>query len=176
MVEDVFQGLDWVHNNIGAYGGDPDNIFLLGQSAGAHLGMLSTIINATSYSQILASNQLSYVPDFKPLTVRAFIGISGPYDMIKFGPHFHERGLGPEILNSVFGCRTGATDEEIFEHLLCLSPTTIFKSNLLPPESIELIPPLVLCHGKADKVRFLFFQSFVIALCLNLLIDCFLHL
>mmetsp|Transcript_12220 Transcript_12220/g.14202 ORF Transcript_12220/g.14202 Transcript_12220/m.14202 type:complete len:160 (+) Transcript_12220:115-594(+) len=152
MVEDVFHGLDWVQSNIGAYGGDPENIFLLGQSAGAHLGMLSVLVNAVCYRNLKANKELNFVPNFKPSKIRAFVGISGPYDMIKFGPHFHERGLGPEILNSVFGCRSGASDKEINEHLQCLSPTKIFQSNLLPPGTVELIPPLIFCHGKVDKV------------------------
>ncbi|MEW5939835.1 MAG: alpha/beta hydrolase [Chloroflexota bacterium] len=36
-VWDVTRAIAWVHDNIAAYGGDPDKIFLLGHSAGAHL-------------------------------------------------------------------------------------------------------------------------------------------
>ena len=36
-VRDVTKAIDWVHDNIASYGGDPDRIFLMGHSAGAHL-------------------------------------------------------------------------------------------------------------------------------------------
>lgn len=36
-VEDVAAAINWVHKNIGQYGGDASRIYLLGHSAGAHL-------------------------------------------------------------------------------------------------------------------------------------------
>lgn len=36
-VQDVAAGIAWVHQNIAPHGGDPQRIFLLGHSAGAHL-------------------------------------------------------------------------------------------------------------------------------------------
>ena len=40
MVEDCANALRWVYDNISDYGGDPNNIVLLGHSAGAHLALL----------------------------------------------------------------------------------------------------------------------------------------
>ena len=40
MVEDLSHVLDWVVQHIGAFGGDPNRIYLVGHSAGGHLGML----------------------------------------------------------------------------------------------------------------------------------------
>ena len=41
--QDVADGIAWVHANIQQYGGDPDQLFLMGHSAGAHLvGLVST--------------------------------------------------------------------------------------------------------------------------------------
>eukprot|EP00511_Aplanochytrium_stocchinoi_P009954 CAMPEP_0204863604 /NCGR_PEP_ID=MMETSP1348-20121228/3435_1 /ASSEMBLY_ACC=CAM_ASM_000700 /TAXON_ID=215587 /ORGANISM="Aplanochytrium stocchinoi, Strain GSBS06" /LENGTH=452 /DNA_ID=CAMNT_0052013983 /DNA_START=378 /DNA_END=1736 /DNA_ORIENTATION=+ len=151
MIDDVRHGLEWVFQNIGAYGGDKENIFLLGQSAGAHLGMLATLVNAESLSRLNKSQNLYQGRVESTLSIRAFIGISGPFDMIKYGPHFHSRGLGPAILNSVFGCNTSASDAEIDEQLAGLSPTLVLKQKILSEEAINYIPPLIFCHGKADK-------------------------
>jgi acetyl esterase/lipase len=39
---DVAQAIGWVHAHAGEFGGDPDKIFLMGHSAGAHLAALVT--------------------------------------------------------------------------------------------------------------------------------------
>ena len=39
-VKDVAKALAWVHDNVAKYGGDPDRIFVMGHSAGAHLAVL----------------------------------------------------------------------------------------------------------------------------------------
>jgi len=38
MVDDVDASLTWTFKNIEQYGGDRDQLYLMGQSAGAHLG------------------------------------------------------------------------------------------------------------------------------------------
>lgn len=42
-IEDVIKALDWVEHHIDRYGGDPNCLFLLGHSAGAHLVSLLAI-------------------------------------------------------------------------------------------------------------------------------------
>ena len=39
-VEDVAAALAWVHDHVAEYGGDPDRLFVMGHSAGAHLAAL----------------------------------------------------------------------------------------------------------------------------------------
>lgn len=39
-VQDCAKAIAWVHDNIARYGGDPDRIFVMGHSAGAHLAAL----------------------------------------------------------------------------------------------------------------------------------------
>jgi arylformamidase len=43
LFRDVAKSLGWVHRNIGAYGGDPTRIFVMGHSAGAQLAALLCI-------------------------------------------------------------------------------------------------------------------------------------
>jgi len=42
-VQDVAKAIAWVHNHISDYGGDPDQIFIMGHSAGAHLAALVSV-------------------------------------------------------------------------------------------------------------------------------------
>lgn len=37
MLEDINTGVAWVLRHIGRHGGDPENVYLCGQSAGGHL-------------------------------------------------------------------------------------------------------------------------------------------
>lgn len=46
-IEDVAAGIAWVHSNIAKHGGDPQRVFLLGHSAGAHL--VALVATAPSY-------------------------------------------------------------------------------------------------------------------------------
>jgi prenylcysteine alpha-carboxyl methylesterase len=41
MLEDVNTGISWVLNNAPLYGGDPNCVYITGQSAGAQLGALA---------------------------------------------------------------------------------------------------------------------------------------
>jgi prenylcysteine alpha-carboxyl methylesterase len=43
MLEDVNCGISWTIRKIMYYGGDPDQIWLVGQSCGAHLAMMALI-------------------------------------------------------------------------------------------------------------------------------------
>ena len=59
---DVLQSLKWLHENIAAFGGDPDNITMFGQSSGSALiSLLMTIPEAQGYFKraILQSGSVS---------------------------------------------------------------------------------------------------------------------
>ncbi|CAK9329345.1 unnamed protein product [Citrullus colocynthis] len=46
VIEDVSQGISFVFNNIAEYGGDPNRIYLMGQSAGAHIAACTLVEQA----------------------------------------------------------------------------------------------------------------------------------
>ena len=46
MLEDVNTGINWVLQKIGHYGGDPEQVYLVGQSCGAQLCSLTTLLQA----------------------------------------------------------------------------------------------------------------------------------
>ena len=51
MVQDSSQGISFVINNIALYGGDPNRIYLMGQSAGAHISSCALLDHAIRESQ-----------------------------------------------------------------------------------------------------------------------------
>lgn len=42
-IQDVARAMAWIHNHISEYGGDPDRIYVMGHSAGAHLASLIAV-------------------------------------------------------------------------------------------------------------------------------------
>ena len=43
IIDDARRAVEWVHGNIELYGGDSKQIFIMGHSAGAHLGAMLTL-------------------------------------------------------------------------------------------------------------------------------------
>lgn len=68
FVEDGAKAISWVYNHIEDYGGDKRSLFVVGHSAGAHIGAL------------LASDRRYNVRN----KIQGFAGLAGPYD---FTPH-----------------------------------------------------------------------------------------
>jgi acetyl esterase/lipase len=69
-IQDVARAFSWVYDNIAAYGGDPERIYVFGQSAGGHLASLL----ATDGSYLGAL-------DLSPEKIRGVISMSGAYDL-----------------------------------------------------------------------------------------------
>ena len=68
-VEDIAAAVAWVKRNVSKYGGDPDNIFVIGHSAGAYLAALLVLI-LTSVAAALGpalAGSLSPIPVFGAL-------------------------------------------------------------------------------------------------------------
>ncbi|MGK0375053.1 MAG: acetyl esterase/lipase [Arenicella sp.] len=68
FVEDAAKAFEWTKKNIANFNGDPNNIFIVGHSAGAHTGAL-------------LSTDARYLSDvgFKKSDIRGFAGMAGPY-------------------------------------------------------------------------------------------------
>jgi acetyl esterase/lipase len=87
FLEDSATAVRWVHDHISRFSGDPNNIYLMGHSAGAHIAALLTL-------------DAHYLADvgLERKTIRATAGLSGPYD---FTPNPWDR--------PVFGLATNDT-------------------------------------------------------------------
>lgn len=83
IIQDARLAVEWVHDNIGSYGGDSDSMFLMGHSAGAHLAALLTLderyLAADSYKSL-----------------KGFVGLAGPYDFLPFTKDYQKILFGPE--------------------------------------------------------------------------------
>jgi acetyl esterase/lipase len=72
FVEDAAAAVAWTRGNISRYGGNPNRLFLMGHSAGAHIAALLTL-----HKQYLAADGLD--PD---RDIAGFVGLAGPYDFL----------------------------------------------------------------------------------------------
>ncbi|MGJ8619458.1 MAG: alpha/beta hydrolase [Methylophilaceae bacterium] len=85
FMRDPVSAGQWIKESIASYGGDPNNIFVVGHSAGAHIGMMLNL-----NKDYLASVEL------KPDQFRAFIGLAGPYDFLPLQSKRLKDIFGPE--------------------------------------------------------------------------------
>jgi acetyl esterase/lipase len=83
IMADASQSVIWVKAHIAEYGGDPEQIFLMGHSAGAHLAAMLTLNKA-------------YLPPETYQSIKGFIGLAGPYDFLPFTEAYQKEVFGPE--------------------------------------------------------------------------------
>lgn len=145
MVEDLSRGLAWTFEHIASYGGDPENVAMIGQSAGAHLSALllleNSLVEARQESIMMACGKAASwsVSDLKGCFL-----VSGPYDLVDLEPHLNSRGLYSRILRHF--CDGG--------DLVGSSPARIFDSREwaeFGAAAASRFPPLHLLHGTHDK-------------------------
>lgn len=99
QVKDVAAAVRWARDNCGRHGGNPEQLFLLGHSAGGHLVSLLT----TDESRLKAV-------DLRTADIRGVIAVSGVYRIPAETPEFTVGGSGPVAgrLDQLFPAR-GAT-------------------------------------------------------------------
>ncbi|GLJ12500.1 hypothetical protein SUGI_0192200 [Cryptomeria japonica] len=135
MVKDASQGISFVCQNIAEYGGDPSRIYVVGQSAGAHISSCVLVHQAIEEAKIGREN-LSWSTS----QIKAYFGISGGYNLLHLVDHFHKRGLYRSIFLSVM------EGEDSLAHF---SPE-ILVQNPSYRDAVSLLPPFYLLHGTGD--------------------------
>lgn len=126
FVEDGALALKWVRDNAARFGGDPERIFVMGHSAGAHLA--ASLALDPRYLQGVGLN---------PQTINGLIGLSGPY------------ALKPDTarLNRIFTAPSTAAEWQAVRHVGPLSPPTLLlhgtdDRRVWPAHSEELAQAL----------------------------------
>ena len=82
FVGDAATAVTWTLRNIASYGGDPQRVFVMGHSAGAHIALLLTLDRRYLAAAGASADDL-----------RGVIGLSGPYDF----------KIDSDLLRAVFG-------------------------------------------------------------------------
>ncbi|KAE8023032.1 hypothetical protein FH972_008784 [Carpinus fangiana] len=134
MVKDASQGISFVCNNIAEYGGDPNRIYLMGQSAGAHIAACTLLEQAIKESGEGENTSWSLSQ------IKTYFGLSGGYNLFNLIDHFHSRGLYRSIFLSIM---------EGEQSLRRFSPEVMVQ-DLDIRNAISLLPPFILFHGTAD--------------------------
>ena len=158
MVDDVELGMEWVYRNVHLYGGDRERIYLVGQSAGAHISALALMRRAfgapgvarvSPQASKLVGQNSSFEISWRPETVRAFVGVSGAYNLRKLEDHVTERGLSKNIFNIIMS-KDGQPELEVFSPALVVGDAPFAPNGSAAPAARSL-PPFLLIHGTADQ-------------------------
>lgn len=153
MVSDVEQALSWTLENIADYGGDPENIVVVGQSAGGHLVCTAllqrameiisehSLSNSVPEELITTSDAEGRMETWSPTDFKGFISLSSPYNLQAMGRTFTKHGLDENLVDTIFG-----GERENFD------PYHIVQE--CQRNEIKLtgrLPPIQICHGSFDN-------------------------
>ncbi|KAL4396216.1 hypothetical protein S245_000771 [Arachis hypogaea] len=134
MLADASEGISFVCNHIAEYGGDPSRIYLMGQSAGAHIAACAIVEQAIK--EAAKEEGISWSLS----RIKAYFGLSGGYNVFNLVDHFHNRGLYRSIFLSIM---------EGEEGLRRFSPEVMVQDPNMA-NAVSLLPPIVLFHGTGD--------------------------
>ncbi|KAJ7954029.1 Isoprenylcysteine alpha-carbonyl methylesterase ICME protein [Quillaja saponaria] len=134
MIKDVSQGISFVCNNVAEYGGDPNRIYLMGQSAGAHIAACALLEQAIKEAG--EGDNISWSVS----QIKAYCGLSGGYNLFNLVDYFHNRGLYRSIFLSIM---------EGEESLRRFSPELMVQDPNIT-NAVSLLPPMFLFHGTGD--------------------------
>ncbi|CAL0299116.1 unnamed protein product [Lupinus luteus] len=134
MVHDASQGISFIINNIANYGGDPNRIYLMGQSAGAHISSCALL------DQAIRESGKGDTVSWSISQIKAYFGLSGGYNLLDLVDHFNNRGLHRSIFLSIMEG----------EHSLKKFSPEIRIQDPSIKDSIPLLPPIILFHGTDD--------------------------
>ncbi|KGN52032.1 isoprenylcysteine alpha-carbonyl methylesterase ICME isoform X1 [Cucumis sativus] len=135
MIDDASQGISFLCNNIREFGGDPNRIYLMGQSAGAHIAACTLLEHAMKEVRKVESISWSVSQ------IKAYFGLSGGYNLLNLVDYFHSRGLSRSLFLSIM---------EGEQSLKRFSPEVMILEEPNIGAAVSILPPIILFHGTAD--------------------------
>jgi acetyl esterase/lipase len=105
FVDDAAHAVRWARENARGYGGDPDQLFVMGHSSGAHIAALLALnpeyLKAAGgdREQLRGMIGLAGASDFMPITAPDLRDLFGPVDRFRYAqPVFYVDGQNPPLL------------------------------------------------------------------------------
>jgi prenylcysteine alpha-carboxyl methylesterase len=154
MAEDVERAIAWVIQNIELYGGDPENVTVVGQSAAQRRKSEAESRGDDEVKPMRERREVNAEEiengtgkaKWSTKQIKKFIGVSGPYDLAGYVGYLHSRGLPNYLLYSIFQGELSRYSPTRIVQDLCKKYKLVDASG-----SIALpFPPTVLVHGTAD--------------------------
>lgn len=160
-VKDVEMSLQWTRSHVADYGGDPDNIVVVGQSAGGHLvttallrlAVQQSLKEALQHQQNDESAEAVSIPEetgpdaesvvapLRATDFRGLISLSSPYCLTAMQQTFVKHGLDRALVDRIFGGERDA-----------YSPYVIVQECITNDTALaEYLPPMRIYHGSRDK-------------------------
>lgn len=141
MVEDVIQAVGWIFQNVEALGGDPLDVTLMGQSAGAHLSALA-ILEQAARECLDEKSPPRIGLTWSVRSLRRWVGVSGPYDIVRLVPAMRNRGIPGRVIRRLMN-----------NDLHLNSPVCRVRDLILSRQDdvLHSLPAVHLFHGLADE-------------------------
>ena len=139
FMDDAAQAVAWARANAAQYGGDPSRLFVMGHSAGAHIGALL----ATDARYLARVN-------LKPRDLAGFIGLAGPYDFAPFSDDYLLEVFGSDADAQQAAMPASYVDGDEPPMLLLqgLADTTVRPSNT------RSLAAKLTAHGEPVETKF----------------------
>ncbi|MCW1916755.1 alpha/beta hydrolase [Luteolibacter sp. GHJ8] len=119
QVEDVLRSITWIQKHIARHGGDPQRIYLLGHSAGAHLAALAAVDSARQKTA-----------GIDPAAIRGVVLLDG---------------AGYDITRQYPALREGGAMQKMYRHAFTDDPTT--QRDASPVHRVTAkAPPFLILH------------------------------
>lgn len=139
FVYDSAQAVDWVKTNIANHGGEPEQVFVAGHSAGAHIAALL----------VLDKRYLASV-DRAPNDVKGMVGLAGPYDFLP---------LKSDRLKTIFGPQHERWQSQPIHYVDGNNPPMLLMvgmndSTVLPKNSRNLAAKIQENNGNVQLIEF----------------------